>query len=885
MKETNMINRKNAHLSIWEMIVCIFFLICSTSIAIAQVRQKKHLSENEYYKWGDLRVTTVSGTGSWVSYKMSYENNTDTLFVKSTVGNKIYSFPNGNNGIFLNADIFTCMMPDQKLYIVDLNSGTKVKVNDVSRFEVAYNGKYIITLNQTYGLKSNMQIRDENGEILDHINGVSEYILNSKADALVYSSEVSGNQNVGLIDLKKYARHTVISAKQHRFHMLTWQNNGDAIAFFNETDSITKNNKLYLYQLSKRKILQLIQHDFKEIAELNLVKDLGLKISDDGSKVFFGIKKRELSSSVKENEVEIWNGNAPFVYPLEKKIGNFQDSSKLAVWFLESNSCLPISSNELPYVKLTGKQDYALLSNPKSYAPHYKQDGDVDYYITNLRDNTLSFFLKQQPTDHNDLIFSPLTNQIAYYRDDNWWLYNPDKNKRVNLTSGIETVWDSRNDALMPPISPYNCPGWSSDGKYLLLYDTYDLWIADLTQNTCRRITHGREKNIVFRISQFEFSNIFSAKYDGKSTAVFDLSKDLILEATDKDDCSTGYFIWNARKGEKPLAFNDSAINQVRRSKNGYYFFIEQKFDKSPVLLFKPNKSAKSTEVFASNPQQEQYNWGKSELIHYTNKKGQELKGVLLYPSDYDKEKKYPMVVYIYQTKSVTLHEYTNPSQYSEEGFNPTNYTLNGYFVLLPDIVYELGDPGPSATDCVVAAVKKVIDFGFVDPEKIGLIGHSFGAYEANFIITQTDIFAAAISGAGISDTVLWYFSMGKDLEIPQAWRLENQQLRMGKSFYEDQQSYFRNSPLMNAENIKTPLLQWTGKEDTNICWEQSEAFYIALRRLGKEHMMLVYPDESHAIYKKDNQKDLTIRIQQWFNHYLKKRPSASWISVGTKAQ
>ena len=883
MKETNIINRKNAHLSIWEMIVCIFFLICSTSIAIAQVREKKHLNENEYYKWGSLNIAAFCETGNWVSYKMSYENNMDTLFVKSTYGDKIYFFPKGTNAKFLKAAVFTCIIPDQGLIIVDLNSGKKIKIPDTARFETAYNGKYIITLNQTYGLKSNMQIRDENGEILDSINGVSEYSLNSKADALVYSCEVSDNHTVGLIDLKKYARYTVISEKQHSFHTLTWQNNGNAIAFFNETDSITK-NKLYLYQLSKRKVIQLIQQDFKAIAQQDIVKDLGLNISDNGSKVFFGTKNRELKSSV-ENEVEIWNGNAPWVYPLEKSIGNFKDSAKLVVWFVESNICLPISSNELPYVQLTGKQDYAIHSNPKSYAPHYKLDGDVDYYLTDLRKSTSSLFLKQQPTDMNNLIVSPYTNQIVYYRDSNWWVYDPDKNKHINLTSGIATIWDSRDDNRAPPISPYNCPGWSSDGKYLLLYDTYDLWLADLTGSGCKRITHGREKNIVFRISQFEFSNLFSAKYNAKSTAVFDLAKDLILEAADQDDCSTGYFIWNIREGEKPLAFNDSAIGQVRRSKNGAYAFIEQKFDKSPVLLFKPNKNAESTVVFASNQQQEQYYWGKSELIQYRNKNNQQLKGVLLYPSDYDKEKKYPMVVHIYQTKSGALHEYTTPSQYSEEGFNPTNYTLNGYFVLLPDIMYELGNPGPSATDCVVAAVKKVTDSGFVDPEKIGLIGHSFGGYETDFIITQTNIFASAISGSGISDTVSWYFSIGSDVEAPQAWRFENQIFRMGKPFYEDQQSYFGNSPILNAVNIKTPLLQWTGKEDSTVCWEQSKAFYAALRRLGKEHMMLVYPDETHAIYKRANQKDLTIRIQQWFDHYLKKQPSASWISVGTTTQ
>lgn len=881
MKEINKIYKSIAQFGVKRIMACAFSLICC--MTMAQVKLKKNLTETEYSQWGTLGIGALSETGKWVYYKISYENNADTLFVKSTYGNKKYAFPKGSGGKFLKSNVFACLTPTQGLNIINLDTQEKIEIPEVTRFDIVNNGKYIITLNNTYGVKSTMQIRDENGKIVDVIDDVAEYALNNKRDQLVYSCSTSDNHKVGLIDFNKYTRVPIISEKQYGFHALTWQRNGSTIAFFKEIDSATKSNAVILYRVKQNKTITLVPQDIKEISQLQIVNNLKLSISDDGTKVFFGVTKRGIiPSDTKDEEVEIWNGNAPWVYPMEKNNGNWENAAKLSVWFPDSNSCVTISSNDLPDVQLTGKQDYVLNSNPKSYAPHYKLDGDVDYYITDIKKNTRSLFLKQQSSHHSYLSISPYGNQIAYYRDDNWWLYDPDKDKHVNLTKDISTIWDSRNDNLTPPILPYNCPGWSSDGKYLFLYDTYDIWIAALDGGTCRRLTHGREKNIVFRISQFEFSNTSSGKYDGKSTAVFDLSAEIILEATDKDDCSTGYFIWNSKEGEKPLAFNDSAISQLRRSKNNTYAFIEQKFNMPPILQFKLNKSAKSREVFASNPQQQNYYWGKSELIYYTNKKGQSLKGVLLYPSDFDKGKKYPMVAHIYQTKSGELHQYVNPSQYNDEGFNVTNYTLNGYFVLLPDIVYELGSPGASATECVLAAVKKVTDMGFVDPKKIGLIGHSFGGYETDFIITQTDIFSAAISGAGISDTVGWYFSIGEDIVAPQAWRFEDKQFRMGKTFYEDKENYFRNSPILNAVNIKTPLLQWCGKADQAVSWEQSVVFYTALRRLQKKHMMLVYPDESHAISKNTNQKDLTLRVQQWFDYYLKNQPPATWISVGT---
>lgn len=880
MKKNIIINQKIAHFSIRKTMVSVLLLLCCTSIA----QLKKNLTENEYSQWSTFSNVALSEAGNWASYKLNYENKEDTLFVKSTHENYIYSFPKGTKGKFLKASVFVYQEPDHRLVLINLDSQKKIVLPDVVRFESVNDGKYIITLNNKYGVKSILHIRDENGKTIDSIGGVTSYVLNGTKDALVYNNNISGKHMVGIIVLKKYKRDLIISANLDRFHTFAWQRNGNSIAFLKETDSVSKSNTLLLYQLSQKKLITLEPKDFKEMSERHITTDLKLTISDDGSKVFFGVKTNNLVSSDTENAaVEIWNGNAPWVYPMEKSVGNWKDTAKLHVWFAESGICLPVSSDDFPDVQLTGKQEYAILSNPKSYAPHYKLDGDVDYYITDLKKNTRTLFLKQQVTDENDLIIYPYGNQIAYYRDSNWWLYDPNKDKKVNLTRGNVSVWDSGNDTLAPPVSPYNCPGWSSDGKYLILYDIYDIWIAALDGSGCKRLTRGREKNIVFRISPYEFSNKFSAKYGGRATALFDLSKEIILEATDKDDCSTGYYIWNAKEGEKLLAHYDSAIDQIHKSKNSSYVFIKQKFDTSPVLLFKENKSSRNTVLFASNPQQQRYNWGRSELIHYTNKSGQALKGILLYPSDFDKEKKYPMIVHIYEIRSAGLHRYTNPSLYNDEGFNVTNYTLNGYFVLLPDIVYEYGNPGLSATECVLAAVKNVTEMGFVDSKKIGLTGHSFGAYESSFIITQTDVFSAAISGAGISDIVRWYFSIGQDVQAPEAWRFESQLFRMGKTFYEDKESYFRNSPILNAAQITTPLLQWTGKEDPTVAWDQSVAFYIALRRLQKKHMLLVYPDEPHVIFNRENQKDLTLRTKQWFDHYLKKELPAEWISVGTK--
>ena len=215
--------------------------------------------------------------------------------------------------------------------------------------------------------------------------------------------------------------------------------------------------------------------------------------------------------------------------------------------------------------------------------------------------------------------------------------------------------------------------------------------------------------------------------------------------------------------------------------------------------------------------------------------------------------------------------------------FNVTNLTSQGYFVLLPDIEYELGSPGISATDCVVAATNEVLRKDIVSPDKIALIGHSFGGYETNFISTQTNLFKTAISGASVFDLPSWYLSISNSTGDPEMWRFESQQWRMGNSLYNDREGYERNSPSTWVENISTPILLWTGEKDPQINPNQTIAFYLALRRLNKDVILLNYANESHSLLKKESQVDLYNRLNDWLNYHLKDQSPAEWIIKGTK--
>lgn len=168
-------------------------------------------------------------------------------------------------------------------------------------------------------------------------------------------------------------------------------------------------------------------------------------------------------------------------------------------------------------------------------------------------------------------------------------------------------------------------------------------------------------------------------------------------------------------------------------------------------------------------------------------------------------------------------------------------------------------------------------------PRSPGLIGHSFGGYETDFIISQTGIFAAAVAGSAITDISSYYLSINWGTGRPTMNYFQNDHFKMVQSPYEIPEIYNRNSPILHADKINTPLLSYTGNKDEHVPWHQSVELYLAMRRLGKKHIMLLYAGEGHSINDRENQIDLTNKISDWFAYYLKDEKNIPWIRQGVQ--
>jgi dipeptidyl aminopeptidase/acylaminoacyl peptidase len=306
---------------------------------------------------------------------------------------------------------------------------------------------------------------------------------------------------------------------------------------------------------------------------------------------------------------------------------------------------------------------------------------------------------------------------------------------------------------------------------------------------------------------------------------------------------------------------------------------VKQNFDDSPDYFVGGSDLRNANQVTETNPFHDDYAWGHSELLDYENTWGEPLQGALFYPANYDSAKQYPMIVYIYELVSQSVRSYSVPSERS--AYNTAAWTAEGYFVYRPDITYRDRNPGLSAVEALEPAVARALETGMIDPDRVGLVGHSWGGYQTAFTVTQTDIFAAGVAGAPLTNLTSMYLSVYWNSGSTDARIFEISQGRMEVPFWEDVDSYVANSPVFHVDKLNTPLLLAHGTEDGAVDYNQGVEYYNAARRAGKDFVMLVYNGENHGNRKKPNQLDYHRRIVQWFGHYLKGEPAPDWITSG----
>jgi dipeptidyl aminopeptidase/acylaminoacyl peptidase len=825
-------------------------------------------------------------------------------------------------------------MPKKSMVMVDLASGAAVRVERVKNFQVPENaGDAVAYLREaeapkaTEGKKtgskgkSEAQSAPQSSEtsgpkkefgtelVLRNLqtrkervfSDVLAYTLSKDGATLVYAVAAKNEAADGLfaVNVAADSAAQALLTGPGKYVQLAWDEPQKQLAFLSDRDDAkAKQPKLALYLWERggsapEKEVSVTTAGFRDGFAIS--EKGAITFSHDGARIFFGCAPPRAEHNPADDvladekvNADLWSWKDEHIQPMQKiRAEQERNRTYRAVYHVAEKKMVQLGDETMREITPSEDGLWAIGADDRAYGPVVDYDASYsDYYLVDTRSGERRLILKKQLEDFGQggaaLHWAPDGKHILYFADKDWMTISAPDGTITNLTHGRGVnFW--REDVDYPAAAPpYGSAGWTRDGKYVLLYDKFDIWRMTPDGSEAVNLTRGvgRRSHIAFRYVYFGGdSKSWEAKW-------IDTTKPLLLSATDTETFDSGFYRMradgpaNANDAPQRLIFDAKAFTEPLKAKNADVAIVAAStFEEFPDLQVTDSNFASLKKVTDANPQQAQMLWGSAELIHYLNADGVPLKGILYKPANFDPQKKYPMIIYIYEKLSDNLHEYYAPQP--RHTIIPSYYASNGYLILEPDIVYTIGEPGQSALKCVLPAIDSVVAQGFVDEKAIGIEGHSWGGYQISYMITQTNRFRAAEAGAPVVDMFSSYDGIRWGSGMPRQFQYEHTQSRIGGSPWQTPLKYMENSPIFMADRVTTPLLILQNDADTAVPWYQGIEYYLALRRLGKEVYMFSYNGEPHGIVRRADAMDFTVRMQEYFDHFLKGAPEPDWMVHG----
>ena len=928
--------RKRFHLR--SSIVVVFLLCVGVAPGFAQANapQKKPITHDVYDAWKSIQGTKLSADGTWLAYALTPQEGDGELVVRNLKTNAEIRAPRGRDPLITTDNHFVVYaiaplrkdvdqarkakkkpedMPKNGVGIVNLASGQATTVAEhVKSFRLpdetpqvvvflsvaaapAEGGPAAPKTREKKAIGTDLVIRDLYTGTQTTIAEVSDYAVSKNGAWLVYavSSKTPGNDGAFARGLGNGAKHTLL-AGQGNYKGFVFGADAKQAAFVSDRDdfkSAAPRFKLYQWTTRADAATEL---PIPSSASMIASENGRLEFSKDGERLFFGTAPPPAPEPADEAaetiKVDIWNYKDSEIQPMQKvRADQEKKRTYRAVFHLADKRFVQLATRDLPDVRTVENSALALGVSNVPYRQLVSWDGNYDdYYLVKLADGSRQKILDKE---HFGATVSPGGSYLLYFDedDDNWYTVRVGDGLKTNITKGLGVKFQSETDDRPEHPTPYGQAGWTEHDKSILLYDRYDIWEVHPDASAPRMLTAGlgRKQQITFRYRRTEPAA--NTQEPGEETGparqteepVISTARPLLVSAVDERTKASGLYRVAFTGSAEPtkVVMLDKAFGVPIKARDAdVYAFTLSRFEEFPNLWTSSGAFTDMKKVSDANPQQASYNWGRSELIEYVNADGKPLKAILTRPENFDPSKKYPMLVYIYEQLSNNLHRYVPPAP-GGSSINVTRYVSNGYIILQPDIVYDLGYPGDSALKCVLPAVQKVLTMGFVDPARVGIQGHSWGGYQITYMITKTNIFRAVEAGASVGDMFGGYGGIRWGTGMSRAFQYEKTQSRIGVPPWKNPLIYMENSPLFWIENIRTPYLTMANDEDDAVPWQQGIEFFTAMRRLGKEAYMFTYNGEKHGLRQRENQKHWTVHMAEYFDYFFKDAPKPEWMEKG----
>ncbi|OEK05587.1 hypothetical protein BFP71_14080 [Roseivirga misakiensis] len=874
--------------------------------AIAFGQEKKALSLEDYKQWNRIRNAIISPNGTWMTYAYAPNEGDAQLHVRKIEGDTIRTAINAKQIAFSDDSKWLAYLVDpakkeaeklraskkpvvSDLHIIDLNSNEAQEVKNAKSYRFSKDSKVIAVHKNPADRKaehsgSDLILMYLYEGVTANIGNVSSYAFNKAGTLIAYLVDADGDVGNGLyvMDLKANRRWPLHTGA-FSYSQMAWNKAGDKVLSLygnKEKGNMQRDNALF-WATGLTTGMSTANKNTYEASAANFPKEM--VISEFGApvwhesdgQIFLYVKEQQQEpkkDDLLKANVDVWHWKDEQVQSTQiVRANRDRRSTYLAVLNLSNKAFFQLANADMPNVNFNLMTNWAVGREDKPYRDDVNNPrGFEDLYSIDTKTGEKRL-IKRRNYFYSGI--SPNGQWATFSTNAELMVYNFESGETINLTKKADVSFLNTEFDKPTEKPTYGIGGWSKDGKWALVNNKFDLWAISLNGTEAINLTNGlgNEESIRFRAVQLD-----------PEAKGFDMSKPILLSAYGEWSKKSGFYEVKLGKKPKALRYEDKMIGRPVKAKYAdRVIYTEQTFVDFPDYWVSDLSFKRPKQVTNANPQQSEYKWGKRVLVDYTDKRGHKLQGTLTLPADYEEGKKYPMVIYFYERMSQRHHQYSMPTY--DDRPHMSTYASNGYLVLMPDIVYDVGLPGSSALDDVTSAANAVIDMGCADPERIGLQGHSWGGYESSFIVTQTDMFACVVTGAPLTNLISMYNVAYKRTGNLNGPILEWSQGRMGVSPWDNMELYRSQSPIHHAQNINTPFMILHGTADGAVDWVQGLEYYSTARRLGKEVILLSYPDEPHHLGKLANQKDFQIRMKQYFDHYLMDAEAPLWMKEGVR--
>ena len=910
----------------------------ATLIAFGQT-EKRALEHDDFDTWKRITGQRISKSGQWKVWHEKPGKGDQTLHIADKSGTIIATFPRAVQSRFSWDERYVAFLlkpaheevialrrkkvkkdklPKDTLAVYDLKKRVVQKIPRVLRYKMPqkWSGWLTYTLaaplpapkdttasdstttKEAKPKKKAKKVNKENGYPLvrlnlnnfakDTIAYVLDYVLAEEGKAMLWKTtgvDSIYEQGVYYYNYDKKEQKALCKGKG-KFFKLTLDKAGKQAAFvadFSPKKALIRDNQLRYWKQGMDSAEVKLQNEAAFLPKEWMVSaNYKLSFSELGKRLFFGTAPYPLvqdTNLLPEEiiKVEIWNYKNGRLHTQQNvQLNSDKKKAYLAVFDIDAKKLMQLGTEMLPSVRTTNKGDaeWALGISYLPYEQYVSWEGfprRQDIYRVNVKTGEQELIRKDL---RGSVSISPQGKYIYWYNaeDSTWTSMNTSTKTTQVLNKAISTsLADEQNDVPNYPYQ-YGLAGWTKNDAAVLLYDRYDIWKVDMDKvDQPVNLTNGRADKWRYRYVDLDYEQLA-------------LDENMLLKAF--NETTRGERFYRLKIGQQPKLLLDENFRLGRVMKAKYsedILYTKESFERFPNLIQSTLKFTQKKTISDANPEQKNYRWGTVDLYQWTSLDGKQLDGLLYKPEGFDATKKYPMLVYFYERNSEGLHRHQGVVPHRSI-INPAFYTSRGYLVFVPDIVYRDGYPGESCYNAVIPGVTSLIEKGFVDKDKIGVQGHSWGGYQIAYLVTRTNIFKAAEAGAPVSNMTSAYGGIRWGSGYSRMFQYEHTQSRMGGTLWEYPRRYVENSPIFYVDKIETPLLILHNDKDGAVPWYQGIELYVALRRLGKPSWMLNYNGEPHWPTSWQNIRDFNIRLQQYFDHYLLDKPIPEWMDRGIPA-